>query len=70
VLMLDARRGRLYAAIGDPGVVTAFDTKRLEELETVETDRGAHTIGWDPATAQLYVFAPQRGGAMVYREAA
>ena len=70
VLMLDARRGRLYVAIGDPGVVTAFDIERLEELETIATELGAHTIGWDPATAQLYAFAPQRGGALVFKEAA
>jgi DNA-binding beta-propeller fold protein YncE len=70
VLMHDGKRHRLYAAIGSPGIVTVFDTERLDEVETVETEDGAHTIGWDPATAQLYVFAPQRGGALVFRETA
>lgn len=68
VLMLDARRQRLYVAIGDPGVVSIFDTERLAELGTIATERGAHTIGWDPAAAQLYAFAPQRGGALVFKE--
>jgi DNA-binding beta-propeller fold protein YncE len=70
VIMLDARRQRLYVAMGSPGVVSAFDTERLVELETVETEEGAHTIGWDPETAQLYAFAPRRGGALVFRDAA
>ena len=66
--MHDQRRNRLYVAVGSPGIVTVFDTERLEEVETVETEDGAHTIGWDPATAQLYAFAPQRGGALVFME--
>jgi DNA-binding beta-propeller fold protein YncE len=70
VLMHDARTHRLYVAIGSPGVVTVFDTEALVELETIETELGAHTIGWDPASAQLYVFTPQRGGARVYKETA
>lgn len=70
VVMLDDRTQRLYVAIGSPGVVTVFDMRSLTEVETIETELGAHTIGWDPATAQLYVFAPQRGGALVFSEAA
>jgi hypothetical protein len=67
VVMVDDRRHRLFIAIGSPGVVTLFDTDRLEEIETIETEEGAHTIGWDAVTAQLYAFAPKRGGALVYR---
>lgn len=70
VVMHDDRRQRLYVAIGSPGIVTVFDTASLREVETVETELGAHTLGLDPATAQLYVFAPQRGGALVFSEAA
>ncbi len=70
VLMLDGSRRRLYVAIGDPGVVSVFDTERFEEQETIAKELGAHTIGWDPATPQLYAFAPQRGGALVFTEAA
>ena len=70
VVMQDGRRRRLYVAIGSPGVVSVFDIERLQEIETIETEPGAHTLGWDPATAQLYVFAPQRGGALVYRDTA
>ena len=70
VVMHDGQRRRLYVAVGSPGVVTVFDTETLAELETIDTEPGAHTIGWDPATAQLYVLAPQRGGALVFKEAA
>jgi DNA-binding beta-propeller fold protein YncE len=70
VVMHDAKFNRLYVAISSPGVVTAFDTASLAELETIETELGAHTIGWDPVTALLYVFAPQSGGALVFRESA
>lgn len=70
VVMHDGQRRRLYVAVGSPGAVTVFDTETLAELETIDTEPGAHTIGWDPATAQLYVFAPQRGGALVFKEVA
>lgn len=68
VVMHDERRNTLYVAVGSPGTVTVFDTDRLVKVQTVETEEGAHTIGWDPATAQLYAFAPQRGGALVFSE--
>ena len=68
VVMHDERRSRLYVAVGSPGTVTVVDTDRLVEVQTVRTEEGAHTIGWDPATSQLYAFAPQRGGALVFRE--
>jgi DNA-binding beta-propeller fold protein YncE len=68
VVMPDERGHRLYVAIGSPGVVTTFDTRTLTEIESTDTELGAHTIGWHAASAQLYVFAPQTGGALVFRE--
>jgi serine/threonine-protein kinase len=68
VVMLDADARRAYVAVGDPGVVCSFDTERLEHLETIETGLGAHTMGWDPVDRCLYVFSPQSGGAIVFRE--
>jgi len=58
----------LYVAIGTPGIVTVIDTERLAEAETVDTEAGAHTLGWDAATRRLYVFAPASGTALVYEE--
>jgi len=68
VVMLDATVGRVYVAVGDPGVVCSFDTERLEQIETVETELGAHTAGWDPVDRCLYVFCPQTSGAIIYAE--
>ncbi len=68
VVMHDAGLRRLYVAIGEPGVVCSLDTERLEHLETVETEKGAHTIGWDPDRRRLYVFCPGSDGAAVFEE--
>lgn len=70
VVMHDQPGQRLYVAIGAPGMVTAFDTRTLTEIGSIDTEPGAHTIGWDPSTSQLYVFAPQSGGALVFRASA
>jgi DNA-binding beta-propeller fold protein YncE len=70
VVMHDAELARLYVAIGEPGVVCSFDSNRFEPLETVATERGAHTLGWDPDGRCLYVFCPERGGALVLEERA
>lgn len=70
VVMHDIGLKRLYVAIGDPGVVCSFDTERLETIETIETEVGAHTTGWDPDGRRLYVFCPGSGGAAVYEERA
>jgi len=70
VVMHDPEVRRLYVAIGEPGVVCSFDSDRLEHVETVETEPGAHTTGWDPLGRRLYVFCPESGGASVYEERA
>ena len=68
VVMHDGDLRRLYVAIGEPGLVCCFDSERLELLERVETEQGAHTSGWDPVDRCLYVFCPASGGAAVYAE--
>jgi DNA-binding beta-propeller fold protein YncE len=70
VVMHDREHHRLYVAIGDPGVVCSFDSARVEHLETVETEPGAHTTCWDPVGRALYVFFPASGGAAVFEERA
>ena len=68
VVMHDPGLRRLYVAIGDPGVVCSFDSERLQPLQTVETEPGAHTTGWDPVDRCLYVFCPASIGAAVFEE--
>jgi hypothetical protein len=70
VVMHDPDLRRLYVAVGEPGVICSFDSERLEPLETVETEQGAHTTGWDPHSRCLYVFCPESGGAAIYQERA
>jgi len=70
VVMHDPDLRRLYVAIGEPGFVCSFDSKGLEPMETVETEAGAHTTGWDVVGRALYVFCPGSGGAAVYEERA
>lgn len=66
--MLDPTLGRLYVAIGDPGLVCSFDTETLEPLVAIETEKDAHTLGWDPVDRALYVFCPATSRAVVYEE--
>jgi len=70
VVMHDPELERLYVAIGEPGLICSFDTNRLEQLETVEIDEGAHTTCWDPISQCLCVFCPASGGAAIYEERA
>jgi DNA-binding beta-propeller fold protein YncE len=68
VVMYDRALGRVYVAVGSPGSVTVFDTPRRRELETIATEEGAHTIGWDPATRRLFVFQPKSCGVGIYED--
>ncbi len=56
----------LYVAIGDPGLIQVFHTQPVRILETVETEKGAHTLGFDPGRNKVYAFLPQSCRAAVY----
>ncbi len=66
VIFLHARLGHLYVAIGEPGLIDVFETTTLERIETVETERGAHTIALDADRDKVYAFMPQTHRAAVY----
>jgi len=70
VVMYDRDLARLYVAVGSPGTVSAFDVRKRGHLETIETEQGAHTIGWDPASRRLFVFEPKSCGVAIYEESA
>jgi DNA-binding beta-propeller fold protein YncE len=57
---------RLYVAVGDPGRVDVFDTDVMEPVETVQTEHGAHTLGFDPERNKVYSFLPETHRAAVY----
>jgi DNA-binding beta-propeller fold protein YncE len=66
VMFLNARLEHLYVAVGDPGVIDVFDSRALEPLETVTTERGAHTIAFDGDRNKVYALLPQTHRAAVY----
>ena len=66
VVFLNAALARLYVAIGDPGVVEVFDTRALRRVETVVTEKGAHTLAFDAARNLLYALLPATHRAVVY----
>lgn len=68
VIMHDAESGRLFIAVGDPGVVAVVDIATLHVIETVETEGRAHTIAWNAANNTLYAFLPVRRGVLVLAE--
>jgi len=68
VIFFNAELSHLYVAVGDPGVIDVFDTKTLSHLETIPTEKGAHTIAFDAQRNKVYVFLPQTQRAAVYGE--
>jgi len=67
VVFLNARLQHLYVAIGDPGVIDVFDIRTMRRVESVPTERGAHTIGFDATRDTVYAFLPDTHRAAVYR---
>ena len=53
-------------AIGDPGLIEVFDIGRLELVDQVVTEPGAHTIGLDAERHRVYGFLPKTHRAAVF----
>lgn len=68
VVFFNARRGRLYVAIGDPGVLEVLETAPLRRRQMVATEPGAHTTAFEATSQMLYAFLPQTHRAAVYRD--
>jgi DNA-binding beta-propeller fold protein YncE len=68
VVFLDAELGRLYVAIGDPGVIEVFDATPLRRHETIPTQSGAHTLSFDAARHIVCAFLPASHRAAVYED--
>ena len=47
-------------------MVDVFDTDDAERIETVQTEPGAHTIGFDAQRNKVYAFLPETHRAAVY----
>ena len=68
VIFFNAALGYLYVAIGDPGVIEVFEPGAMRRLQSVQTERGAHTIAFDPTCNSVYAFLPETHRAAIYRE--
>jgi hypothetical protein len=68
VVFFNPALGRLYVAIGEPGVIEVFDTAPLRRLETVTTEAGAHTLAFDPDRQLVLAFLPASHRAAVYAD--
>lgn len=68
VIFFNPARRHLYVAIGDPGVIDVFETETMRRLESVSTERGAHTIGFDAVRNTVYAFLPETHRAAVYQD--
>jgi len=68
VIFYDAVREHLYVAIGDPGVIDVFNTRTMNRIETVQTEKGAHTIAFDATRNKVYAFLPETHRAAVFKD--
>jgi hypothetical protein len=68
VVFFNASLGRLYVAIGEPGVIEVFDTAPLRRHETLTTEAGAHTLAFDPDRQLVLAFLPASHRAAVYAD--
>jgi hypothetical protein len=62
----DPMASHIYVAIGDPGVIDVVDARNLRVIQTVSTEAGAHTIGFDGRRSKVYAFLPTTHSAAVY----
>ena len=70
VIFYNSTRQNLYIAIGDPGVIEVFETQTLQRMDSVPTEKGAHTLGFDPLRNKLYAFLPTTHRAAVFTDLA
>ncbi|HZM20459.1 MAG TPA: hypothetical protein VFC02_01880, partial [Anaerolineales bacterium] len=66
VIFFNSALKHLYVAIGDPGVIDVFETDSLRHIETISTEKGAHTLGFDAAQHKVYAFLPESHRASIY----
>lgn len=66
VIFFNAALNHLYVAVGDPGVIDLFETDSLRRIDTISTEKGAHTLGFDMSRNKVYAFLPASHRASVY----
>ena len=66
VIFFNASLKHLYVAVGEPGVVDVFEADLLKYIETISTEKGAHTLGFHAAQNKVYAFLPQSHRVAIY----
>jgi DNA-binding beta-propeller fold protein YncE len=66
VVWFNPKRRQLYVAVGNPGVVDAFDTTAMQHLGSIVTEKGAHTTAFPPSGDSLIAFLPATRRAAIY----
>jgi DNA-binding beta-propeller fold protein YncE len=66
VIFLHPQSGRLYVAIGDPGLIDVIDIGTMRCEKVVPTEAGAHTLALDRKRSKIYSFLPQSHRAAVF----
>lgn len=66
VIFYNSRLEHLYVASSHPGAIDVFDTATMKPIQTVKTEEGAHTIGYNPESNKVYAFLPETHRAAVY----
>jgi DNA-binding beta-propeller fold protein YncE len=66
VIFFNAALKHLYVAVGDPGVIDLFEIDSLQRIDTISTEMGAHTIGFEAVQNKVYAFLPESHRAAVY----
>jgi serine/threonine-protein kinase len=68
VIFYNPSINHLYVAIGDPGVTDVFEATSLLRLQTVPTEKGAHTLALDPQHNKVYAFLPGTHRAQIFAD--
>jgi DNA-binding beta-propeller fold protein YncE len=68
VIFLHPQSGRLYVAVGNPGVIDVVDVRTMRRLQVVATEAGAHTLALDRKRRKVYAFLPQSHRAAVFSD--
>ena len=68
VIFFNRERRHLYVAIGDPGLIEVFETDAMRRVAVIQTETGAHTLGFDQATNKVYALLPRTHQALVFQD--
>src|SRR5437867_4143493 len=68
VVFFNSPLSHVYVAVGTPGVIDVFDARRMKLLETVPTEKGAHTLAFDQKKNKVYALLPGTHRAAVYQD--